>query len=258
MFSVAEVLQHARLDQGLDLATVAARTKINVKWLKAIEAGDHKSLPGGFFYKSFVHQYATSLGLDTTAIDAETNRLLSTDIPPPLPGKDNQTARVLPYRSQTGLTYYSYAALVLLLVAWAAVDHGWYKCRKVVTEARTQEMPSPTIGRVSLASVSRVAPQPAVGAPAGSRVQLDLRATEETWLSVSSDGVPVFTGLLAANQTKTIESEGDTRLLVGNAAGLEVRVNGKPLGPLGVQGQVRVLDFRPDKLQFVPPPREND
>jgi Helix-turn-helix domain len=59
MFTVCEVLQRARLDQGIDLATVAARTKINAKYLQAIEADDRKSLPGGFFYKSFVHQYAT-------------------------------------------------------------------------------------------------------------------------------------------------------------------------------------------------------
>jgi hypothetical protein len=32
---------------------------IFTKYLQAIEADDRKSLPGGFFYKSFVHQYAT-------------------------------------------------------------------------------------------------------------------------------------------------------------------------------------------------------
>ena len=52
MFTVCEVLQRARLDQGIDLATVAARTKIKAKYLQAIEADDRKSLPGGFFYKS--------------------------------------------------------------------------------------------------------------------------------------------------------------------------------------------------------------
>jgi hypothetical protein len=61
MFTVCEVLQRARLDQGIDLATVAARTKINAKYLQAIEAGDRKSLPGGSFTRvSFIstpHSY---------------------------------------------------------------------------------------------------------------------------------------------------------------------------------------------------------
>ena len=60
-----------------------------------------------------------------------------------------------------------------------------------------------------------------------------------------------FPGLLEANQTKTIEGKEVAELRVGNAAGLEVRLNGKPLGPLGAQGQVRDLVVTPDKFQFV-------
>jgi hypothetical protein len=82
-----------------------------------------------------------------------------------------------------------------------------------------------------------VARQDEPAAPAGSRIELALTATEETWLSVSSDGTPVFSGLLEANQTKTIEGKEFAKLRVGNAAGLEVRLNGKPLGPLDDGGQ---------------------
>ena len=42
MFSVGETLKRARLAQSLDLGTLAARTKINVKYLEAIEADDRK------------------------------------------------------------------------------------------------------------------------------------------------------------------------------------------------------------------------
>ena len=85
MFTISEELQRARLDQGIDLATVAARTKIRTKFLRAIEAEDPKGLPGQFFYKSFVHQYATFLGVDTSAIVPEIDRVLNGDIPPLAP-----------------------------------------------------------------------------------------------------------------------------------------------------------------------------
>jgi hypothetical protein len=85
-----------------------------------------------------------------------------------------------------------------------------------------------------------------------------LTATEETWLSVSSDGTPVFSGLLEANQTKTIEGKEFAKMRVGNAAGLEVRLNGEPLGPLGAHGQVRDLVFTPDKFRFVSSPSESE
>jgi cytoskeleton protein RodZ len=280
MFAVSEVLQRARLDQGIDLATAAARTKINAKYLQAIEAGDPKSLPGGFFYKRFAHQYATFLGVDTTAIDAEIDRMLSADAPPPLPTAAKQGDVKPSSRSGAAGKYFSYAAFVVLLVVCSGIDDWWHESRAVATEkiesrapvaqnTTGRRAPRPPTGRVSLASVSHlpagpvaaapvvaVARQEEPAAPAASRVELALTATEETWLSVSSDGTPVFSGLLEANQTKTIEGKEFAKLRVGNAAGLEVRLNGAPLGPLGAHGQVRDLVVTPDKFQFVSPPNE--
>src|SRR5579871_5328404 len=115
MFSVGETLQRARLEQGLDVATVAVRTKINARYLEAIEADDRGSLPSSFFYKSFVHQYARTLSLDTKEIDAEIDRVLSAEAPVPLPGQDNRTWRnvpplVLSGRFQTRRIYASLAS----------------------------------------------------------------------------------------------------------------------------------------------------
>jgi cytoskeletal protein RodZ len=263
MFTVSEVLQRARLDQGIDIATAAAHTKIKAKYLQAIEDDDRKSLPGGFFYKSFVHQYATFLGVDTTAIDAEVDRVLNADAPLPLPGAARQRPVKLSSRSWTARTYFSYAALVLLLVACARIDGWWHKSGTVLENTSRRSTPNPTADQVPLPSVSQVAAgSEAVAAPrqdepapsAGSIVELALTATEETWLSIYSDGAPVFSGLLEANQTKTIEGKEFAKMRVGNAAGLEVRLNGKPLGSLGTHGQVRDLMFTSDKFQFVSSP----
>jgi cytoskeleton protein RodZ len=282
MLTVCEVLQRARLDQGIDLATVAARTKIKAKYLQAIEAGDRQSLPGAFFYKSFVRQYAAFLGVDTRAIDAEIDRVLSTDPPLPLPTVVKQRPVQLPSRSWTARTSLSYAALVVVLVAGARIDGWWHESGTVATkktESRAPVLenttprtaPSPATELVSPASVSQVAARPAAAAPvaaaakqdepaapAGSKVELALTATEETWLSVSSDGTPVFSGLLEANQTKTVEGKEFAELRVGNAAGLEVRLNGKPLGTLGAHSQVRDLLITSDKFHFVSSPSESE
>jgi len=53
---------------------------------------------------------------------------------------------------------------------------------------------------------------------------LELLAHEATWLSVSSDGKPVFSGILAENQSKTVASPQNAEMRVGNAAGIEVRL----------------------------------
>jgi len=69
---------------------------------------------------------------------------------------------------------------------------------------------------------------------------------------ISSEGKRLFSGVLAANQSKTVEGKESATMKVGNAAGLEVRLNGKLLGPLGGRGQVLVVVFTPDKFQIVP------
>jgi cytoskeleton protein RodZ len=262
MFSVGEVLKQARLEQALDLETVAARTKINIRCLTAIEADDRTSLPSGFFYRSFVDQYARLLSLDTREINAEVDRLLSLDAPLPLPGYENQVARDVPpimpaRRFRWGRAGTSLAALVAVVVGCSGIYAWWHKTKiGGATSVATKGSPAlPAGAAVPLASIEK---KPPATAP-GSKVLLDLMAHEETWLSVTSDGKRLFSGILAPNQTKTVAGRDSATLKVGNAAALEVRLNGKLLAPLGGRGQVLMVVFTPNDYQIVPtPPREGD
>src|ERR1700733_7538256 len=134
MLSVGKTLKRARLEQGLDLCTVAAQTKISTKYLEAIESDDRKILPSGFFYKSFVEQYAKSLSLDTQEIRAEVDRVLSADEPLPLPGFESVVARNVPpitfaHRFHTRRLNTSLASLVLVLAGCSGVYAWWHGAR---------------------------------------------------------------------------------------------------------------------------------
>src|ERR1700733_2600255 len=85
MQTIGGLLRHMRLEQRIDLATITVLTRIDAKFLRAIDADDIKSLPGSFYYKSFVRQYARCLVLDTKAIDGEVDRVLSAQATFPLP-----------------------------------------------------------------------------------------------------------------------------------------------------------------------------
>jgi cytoskeleton protein RodZ len=257
MQTICELLRCTRLDQGIDLATVAALTRINAKYLRAIEADDSKSLPGGFYYKSFVHQYATCLRLDTKAIDAEVDRVLNAKVPLPLPGMARQSAEKLSFQSHPATKYLAYAMFILLFVAGIEIDASWHRSRATRAVSATS-VPQVAAGPTAAAPVASAARQEEQQTLVGSKVELALTATEETWLSISSDGTPVFSGLLEANQTKTIEYKETASLRVGNAAGLEVRLNGTPLGLLGAHGQVRNLAFTSNKFHFVSQPNQSD
>jgi cytoskeletal protein RodZ len=268
MFSVGETLRRARLEQSLDLSTLAARTKINIKHLEAIEADDRGSLPSSFFYKSFVDQYARALLLDTQEIAAEVDRVLSADAPLPLPGYESVVSRnVSPMKSprfHSWRTYGSMAALVLVIAGGAGVYRLWrdwkstLSARAVIARAviESPAPPAAPIARYVAAAASEThAFEPA---PPSNKVQVDLLAHEATWVSVSSDGKPVFSGILQPNQSKTVGGKESAKMRVGNAAGIEVRLNGKLLGPLGARGQVLIVLFTPDNFQIFSPPKESD
>jgi len=70
----------------------------------------------------------------------------------------------------------------------------------------------------------------------GAAVRVGLSADEKTWISISSDGKNVFANALQAHETKTVEAAEKVRLLIGNAGGLEISLNGKPIGPVGPKG----------------------
>jgi cytoskeleton protein RodZ len=306
MLSVGETLRRARLEQDLDLCTVAAQTKISAKYLEAIESDDRKILPSGFFYKSFVEQYAKYLSLDTREIDAEIDRVLSADEPLPLPGFESIAAQNVPpitfARSfHTRRFNKSAASLVLVLTACSGVYAWWHGARSTIslkgmmdnvrafarpkaTTANSKiQKPEPKVVAHSVPPSSAAKTRPAetaavpvslaretkpdetdeatIAAQAVTsdyKVMLDLMAHEATWLSVSSDGKPVFSGILQANQTKSVGGKQFAKMRVGNAAGLEVRLNGKLLGPLGARGQVLIVLFTPDNFQIVSPPKESD
>ena len=86
---------------------------------------------------------------------------------------------------------------------------------------------------------------------------LEIRAKEPTWLSITAGGRRIFEGVLEANQTKAVEGVESARLRVGNAGGLEVFLHGKPVGSLGVEGQVKDVAFRGGKMEFIAPASAN-
>ena len=274
MLSVGKTLKRARLEQGLDLSTVAAQTKISAKYLEAIESDDRKILPSGFFYKSFVEQYAKSLSLDTQEIEAEVDRVLSADEPLPLPGFESVVARNVPpitfaHRFHTRRLITSVVSLVLVLAGCSGVYAWWHGSLKgAIDHLRVFAKPKSTAANAKVEKPSPRASAPPqtlvqpvsvpIALASDYKVMLDLMAREATWLSVSSDGMPVFSGILQANQTKSVGGKQFAKLRVGNAAGIEVRLNGKLLGQLGARGQVLTVLFTPDNFQIFSPPKESD
>ena len=79
MASVGTVLRSEREAQGRSVEDIAQELCIMPSYVRAIEKDDAANLPGAFFYKSFVRQYATMMGLNPAEFVAEVEAVTAVD-----------------------------------------------------------------------------------------------------------------------------------------------------------------------------------
>ncbi|MFL2128841.1 helix-turn-helix domain-containing protein [Ruoffia sp. FAM 26255] len=64
MSELGTKLREARVEKGYTLNTLQQMTKIQKKYLQAIELGNYDEMPGSFYVRAFIKQYADMVGLD--------------------------------------------------------------------------------------------------------------------------------------------------------------------------------------------------
>ncbi len=239
-----DVLQSERLRRGLSLAEVAAKTKIGVHLLQAIESNRFDLLPGGLFPRCFLRQYARVLNVDEmrvlVAFD-EQFKEAPLALPPPLPKSPNPRLRFL-----------STCMWLALTIVASGAAYGIWQDFRADTEAKTMPQhrrtqpaaANPDAAPAQTSSPAQAQQTPSVRTP-DSGMHVVFTAKDPVWVSIQSDGKPAFTGTLDATQSKELDASAKVVALVGNAGGLTVSLNGKEIGLIGEHGEVRVLELTP-------------
>ena len=85
-------------------------------------------------------------------------------------------------------------------------------------------------------------------------VMMPSKNTEPVWVSVQRDGRSIYQGELQPNEIRTLAANTEITLKLGNAGGLTILLNGKPIPSPGPKGQVRTVQLTSGGFQIVPPP----
>jgi cytoskeleton protein RodZ len=83
-------------------------------------------------------------------------------------------------------------------------------------------------------------------------VHVQIVADEAVWVLARSDGKYAFSGTLNPGDTRSVEGVKDVILRLGNAGGVSISVNGKPVGSVGPKGQPRTLQLTSGGFHIVP------
>ena len=121
--------------------------------------------------------------------------------------------------------------------------------------------PRPAVLASQVSTLATPPAQPAVAAdlaiPAVSgepgAVKVEVTAAEPVWILARSDGKYLFSGTLGANETRTVQGANMVLLRLGNAGGVSITLNGKPIGEVGPKGQVRTVQLTSGGFQIVAP-----
>ena len=103
------------------------------------------------------------------------------------------------------------------------------------------------------APAAAAAAAPAPGPPGP--VHVEITATEPVWIRATVDGKYAFSGIIAANQSRTVDGNQTVLLRLGNAGAATILLNGKPIGEVGPKGQVRNVQLTSGGFQIVAAPK---
>jgi cytoskeletal protein RodZ len=249
--------KQARESKGISLDQIAAETRISTRFLSAIENEEFQLLPGGIFNRGFVRAFAEKVGLDPDQAVADYERLADVRAPEVV-----GTSQPAPARKERHLYPYALAVLALVIVIFYVVTRESGRTAQTAStpapapvatpQPAPRPAPAPATEPKSTATASENAPQTTAAAPEPEAVPLnaltlELDAHSTTWIKVVADGASVDPGeILQSGQTRKFTAQNSINLSVGNAGGLDLKLNDKPLRPLGKSGQVRELRITPD------------
>jgi cytoskeletal protein RodZ len=262
--------KQARESKGISLNQIATETRISTRFLSAIENEEFYLLPGGIFNRGFVRAFAEKVGLDADQAVADYERLAEVHPPelvsPPEPAPARKKGRHL-YPVAVG-------ALAIVIVIFYVVTRESGQTAQTASAppsapvAPSQAAPTTAPAAEPTPSVTppETAPQttpsahepaphpsspPATPPPAPKTgLTLAVEAHEQTWIKVVADGNPVDPGeVLESGTTRKFTAQNSISISIGNAAGLSLKLNDKPMKPLGKSGQVRELNITPDTVR---------
>lgn len=238
--TVGEKLRGAREAQGLELAEVAARTRIPQRHLEAIEKSNYEGLPSITYAIGFAKSYARAVGADEVEIARTLRAQLghNPDRPAPVPSYDMEDTTRVPPR---GL-----ALAMVVLVVLAMIGFGlWYGTglfRGSAPPPETLAIPD---------AVSAGGPGAVATAAPASGGHVTLVALDTVWLRVSdAGGQKLFEKEMAKGDRYDVpEDANGPHVRTPRPDRLQVLINGSSAPPLSAKAELVDLPVSAAALQ---------
>ncbi|MBN1823643.1 MAG: helix-turn-helix domain-containing protein [Endomicrobiales bacterium] len=204
---IGEMLKTKREKTGLSFEQITKRTRIPLKYIKALESGEYGEFPAEVYVIGFLRNYSAFLGLDSDEIvavyNASKGRNTDDDVAAAPSRKMKKTA-------VAGILVWTLMAVAIGTVSVKVLEHRYsilkYPCEN---------------GKSSVTSAAEGSP--------GAGLKLEIAAKQDSWIRVVADGAQIFEGILSGGRNETWTAKNKFYVISGYVPGIEVRLNGVPV-----------------------------
>ncbi len=247
--SFAAELKKARTEKQISLMDISAATRINMKFLEALEEGNFEVLPQTYV-RAFIREYAEAVGYsiqqamknyDALSRAKQKEKTDADANPPSVTPKLVQTKpeenRILGFARQNAV-FIGIIVVVAVFVVYltrpvadrdAVSEIAETPFDKVVQENQAAA-PVPQQEPITLPSVSRlVKPDSLI---------LEMTTSDSVWMTITLDGGGTLEYLFPPSRKSSWKAKETFRLTMGNAGGAVFSLNGHEIGALGKRGAV--------------------
>lgn len=265
---LADELKELRLAKGLTLQQVAVKTKLDYKFLEAMESGDYEFLPE-LYVKAFFKEYIKVLGVDEkiylkkyeaakqgkvydeAPVSPETDSLKPSKEPETVPEQKKLTSfdAVRQYKKleeessasrkrKKQLFFYIAAGSVFLAVLVYLFIFS--ESNEIVVPEKTwdevvEDKPeqTETVKNVVVDDSTAISDS----------LRLTIRASDTSWIKIVFDDTKSEEFILLPQSQKSMKALNNYKIVFGNASAVHLDLNGKALGYQGKRGAVEKIQI---------------
>ena len=246
-------LRRARDQRGLSLHDAAARTKLSISVLQAIERNDFDSLPQGIYRKGYLRSLASEVGLDPQEMAADYDKQYG----PRSTIADPSTKMVSAQPAVSDLTPSPPSSIVSIVVT-IALAMGWFAWRDGVERPVPSDTSDELIGSTLLVdeapgstAIQRTSAPPegiAARPQVDTSLRIEMAATGWCWVAAESDGERAMYRLVEPGERVVFEGRRMISLRLGDGGSVTLSINDGPPRQAGKDGEIVELKLTPDNV----------
>lgn len=288
----ADELRQQRESAGLTLQQMATKTRIDLKFLEAIDQGNFSFLPD-LYVKAFVKQYAKTIGLDEniTLKKFEAAREgMEYDPNPPAPVeeiKKEETPKVEPPKTESPrpavkstsplksyvddqnqksnddegkankqLMIFGLGGVGLIIIAALLYFFVFNKSDKIIVEETPikEVIEQGNKRYVEEEPVEQITSDSSFVPLSGDSLYLTFYAKESSWIFVVLDNNRTQEFTLSPNSKFSVAASREFKATVGNSGGVTLQLNNQPVDFTGRPGSVKYFKLNKDGIVYLNTP----